>query len=70
VPVVLTSVVSEGLGLLAGYAILRSQSGVWRWPDAASLVIIGSGIVAAVFAALPSLPLLNATTRHDAVRFE
>jgi hypothetical protein len=34
------------------------------------MAIIGGEIVAALFAGLPLLPLLNATTRHDAVRYE
>jgi hypothetical protein len=70
VPMVLTSVVGVGLGMLAAYGVVISQAWQWRWPDPASLAIIGGGILAAMFAAVPVLPLLNATTRHEAVRYE
>jgi len=70
VPMVLTSVVGMGLGLLAGFATISSQDWVWRWPAVDVLAIIGAGILAAMFAPLPVLPLLNAATRHEAVRYE
>jgi hypothetical protein len=70
VPMVFTSVVGVGLGLLAAYALIVSQAWAWRWPDLATLAIIGGGVLAAVFAPLTVLPVLNATTRHEAVRYE
>jgi ABC-type antimicrobial peptide transport system permease subunit len=70
VPMVLTSVLGVGLGLLAANAVMTSQGWAWRWPDPTSLAIIGAGILAAVFAPLPALPLLNAVTRPEAVRYE
>jgi hypothetical protein len=63
-------VVGVGLGLLAAYALIVSQAWEWRWPDLATLAIVGSGVLAAVIAPLAVLPLLNATTRYEAVRYE
>jgi hypothetical protein len=70
VPMVLTSAFGACLGLLAANANVTAQDWAWKWPDPLSLAVIGGGILAAVFAPLPVLPLLNAAIRPDAVRYE
>jgi hypothetical protein len=59
-----------GPGTLAAYALISANDWAWRWPDLVSLAIIAGGILAAVLAAVPLLSLLNATTRHETVRYE
>jgi hypothetical protein len=70
VPMVATSVLGVALGLLAANANIPAQDWAWQWPDRASLAVIGGGILVALLAPLPVLPLLNAATRPDAVRYE
>jgi len=64
------SVVGAGIGMLLAYGSARQGGVAWRWPGADVYGLIAGGVLAAlVFSAL-ALPLLNLTTRHDAVRFE
>ena len=58
------------LGLVAANANIAAQDWAWQWPDRASLAVIGGGILVALLAPLPVLPLLDAATRPDAVRYE
>lgn len=38
-------------------------------PDAGVFAIVGSGVLAALILSTLALPLLDATTRHNAVRY-
>lgn len=64
------SVVGVGIGMLLAYASTRQGGVDWRWPGAEVYGLIGGGVVAALLFSMIALPLLNLTTRHDAVRFE
>jgi hypothetical protein len=70
VPLVVTSLVGAGLGLLTAQALVGGRDGIWRWPDPTTLAVLGAGIVAAFALSVLMLPLLDAVTRHDAVRYE
>ena len=65
-----TSAVGVGLGLLTAYAAVRQGSMAWHWPSLDVFAYVGGGVLAALAFSMLGLPLLNAATRHDAVRFE
>ena len=67
---VFTSLLGVGLGLVLAYAAARRGDVMWTWPDLGTFAIVGSGVLAALLFSMFALPLLNATTRHDAVRYE
>ena len=64
------SVVGTGLGMLLAYISVRQGGVQWRWPGADVYGLVAGGVVAALLFSSLALPLLNASTRHDAVRFE
>ncbi len=64
------SVVGVGIGILLAYGSTRQGAVGWRWPGADVYGLIGGGVLAALLFSAIALPLLNLTTRHDAVRFE
>ena len=64
------SVVGVGIGMLLAYGSTRQGGVVWRWPGADMYGLIGGGVLAALLFSAIALPLLNLTTRHDAIRFE
>jgi hypothetical protein len=64
------SVAGVGIGMLLAYASTRQGGMAWRWPGADVYGLIGGGVLAALLFSTVALPLLNLTTRHDAVRFE
>jgi hypothetical protein len=64
------SIVGVGLGMLLAYLSTAQGGAQWRWPGADVYGLIGAGVVAALLFSTVALPLLNLTTRHDAVRFE
>ena len=64
------SVVGVGIGMLLAYGSTRQGGADWRWPGADVYGLIGGGVLAALLFSTIALPLLNLTTRHDAVRFE
>jgi hypothetical protein len=66
----LTSVVGAAVGLLLAYGASGQSNVDWRWPGLDLLAFIGSGVLAALAFSTIALPLLDRTTRHDAVRFE
>jgi hypothetical protein len=70
VPLVVTTVIAGALGLVTTQVLVGGRVGVWRWPDAVTLAIIGAGIITAFAVSMLVLPLLNVATRHEAVRFE
>jgi FtsX-like permease family len=65
-----TSVVGVAVGLVLAYVASRQSNLDWRWPGIDLLALIGSGVLAALAFSTLALPLLERTTRHDAVRFE
>jgi hypothetical protein len=67
---VLTSAIGVGLGLVLAYVESTRDGGTWAWPDPAVFGYVGGGVLAALVFSTLALPLLNATTRHDAVRYE
>ena len=64
------SVVGAGIGMLLAYGSTRQGGVDWRWPGLEVYGLIGGGVLAALLFSTLALPLLNITTRHDAVRFE
>jgi ABC-type antimicrobial peptide transport system permease subunit len=64
------SVVGAGVGMLLAYGAARQGGVEWRWPGVEVYGLIGGGVLAALLFSAIALPLLNVTTRHDAVRFE
>ena len=66
----MVSVVGVGIGMLLAYGSTRQGGADWRWPGADVYGLIGGGVLAALLFSTIALPLLNLTTRHDAVRFE
>jgi hypothetical protein len=69
-PMMFTVLLGAGLGLVTSYTLWRVQDERWYAPDPAILLGIGGGVLAALAATLLVLPLVNRTTRYDAVRFE
>jgi ABC-type antimicrobial peptide transport system permease subunit len=70
VTMVVTSTVSVGLGMLLAYAATRRAGLLWRWPDPEIYAYAGGAVLASVLLSALALPLLNAATRFDAIRYE
>lgn len=68
--VVVTSIAGVGLGLALAYAQSTQDGGAWTWPGLDVLGVVGGGVVAALIFSTLALPLLDATTRPDRVRYE
>jgi ABC-type antimicrobial peptide transport system permease subunit len=64
------SVAGAALGMLLAYSSARQGGVAWRWPGPDMYGFLGGGVLAALLFSAIALPLLNLTTRHDAVRFE
>jgi hypothetical protein len=64
------SIAGVGVGMLLAYGSARQGGVDWRWPGLDLYAFIGGGVLAALLFSTLALPLLNITTRHDAVRFE
>ena len=67
---VVTSAVGMVIGLLLAYLSLRGGGRAWVWPPGEVYVFAGAGVVAALLFSTLALPLLNVSTRLEAVRFE
>jgi hypothetical protein len=65
-----TAAVGVGLGMASSYALALFGDMTWRWPDAGVFTMVGIGALAALVLATLALPLLDAVTRPDAVRYE
>ena len=65
-----TAAVGVGLGLAASYALATYGELAWALPDPAVFAVVGTGVLAALVLTTLSLPLVDAATRHDSVRFE
>jgi hypothetical protein len=65
-----TAALGVGVGLASSYAFARLGDVTWGWPDAGVFAMVGVGVVAALVLATMALPLVDAATRHDAVRYE
>ena len=65
-----TAAVGVGLGMATSYAVALFGDLVWRWPDVGVFAMVGVGVLAALILSTMALPLLNAATRYDAVRYE
>jgi hypothetical protein len=65
-----TAAAGVGLGLGASYSLARFGDLDWAWPDAGVFTMVGMGVLAALVLSMMTLPLLDAATRHDAVRYE
>jgi hypothetical protein len=66
----ITAAVAMGLGMASSYALALFGDMVWRWPDVGVFAMVGVGVLAALLLSTMALPLLDAATRHDAVRYE
>ncbi|HEX3213030.1 MAG TPA: FtsX-like permease family protein, partial [Actinomycetota bacterium] len=65
-----TAAVGVGLGMATSYAVALFGDLVWTWPDAGVFAMVGVGVLAALVLSTMALPLLDAATRHEAVRYE
>jgi hypothetical protein len=65
-----TAAVGVGLAMASSYALALFSDMAWTWPDAGVFAIIGTGVLTALLLTTLALPLLDAATRHDAVRYE
>ena len=61
---------SVGLGLATSYAFYSIDGSPWSPPGLDLTVAILGGVLAAFALSACALPLLDAATRHDAVRYE
>jgi len=67
---VLTSALGIVLGMVLGFAATRRAGLTWTWPSTEVYVYAGGAVLAAVVLSTLALPLLNAVTRFDAIRYE
>jgi hypothetical protein len=65
-----TAAVGVGLGLGSSYALALFGDMAWTWPDVGVFAMVGIGVLAALLLSTMALPLLDAATRLDAVRYE
>jgi hypothetical protein len=65
-----TAAVGVGLGLASSYALAVFSGVTWAGPDVGVFAMVGVGVLAALVLSTMTLPLLDVTTRHDAVRYE
>ena len=65
-----TAAVGVGLGMATSYAVALFGDMVWTWPDVGVFAMVGIGVLAALILSTMALPLLDAATRQDAVRYE
>jgi hypothetical protein len=71
VAMLVTSAVAIGLGLVSSYAAsLLDEGMVWQWPPASVFSAVGAGVLAALALSAMALPLLDAATRQETVRYE
>jgi hypothetical protein len=66
----ITAAAGVGLGMVSSYAFALFSDMAWTWPDAGIFAMVGTGALAALVLSTMALPLLDAATRHDAVRYE
>jgi hypothetical protein len=66
----ITSLVGVGLGLTSSYALAVFRDLPWTWPDAGTFATVAAGVLAALALTTVALPLVDAATRHDSVRYE
>jgi len=64
------SAIGMGLGLILGYAATRRSGAGWEWPGVEVYLYVGSGVLAALLFSTFALPLLDAATRYNTVRYE
>ena len=67
---VVTSAVGVGFGMLLAYAATRRAGLIWTWPDLEVYAYAGGAVLAAVLLSTLALPLLDAATRFDTIRYE
>src|SRR6266511_1406287 len=65
-----TATMSVRLAMASSYALALFSDMTWTWPDVGVFAMVGVGVLAALILSTIALPLLDAATRHDAVRYE
>ncbi|TYB50469.1 FtsX-like permease family protein [Nonomuraea sp. PA05] len=70
VPLVLSILMGAALGSTASYAVTAAAGDPWTPPGLALATGLAGSALAAMAITMAALPLLNVTTRYDAVRFE
>ncbi len=66
----ITALVGVGLGLASSYALALVRDIPWTWPDAGVFATVAAGVLVSLALTTLALPLIDAATRHDAVRYE
>jgi ABC-type antimicrobial peptide transport system permease subunit len=61
---------ASGLRLGELRQVVFLETAAWAWPDVGVFAMVGIGVLAALILSTMALPLLDAATRHDAVRYE
>jgi len=67
---VITAAVGVGIGMLLAYAATRRAGLVWLWPESEVYAYAGGAVLVALLLSTLALPLLNAATRFEAIRYE
>jgi hypothetical protein len=66
---VVTAAAGVALGLASSLALAWGTDAHWAWPDPGIFTMIGAGVLAALVLTALTLPIVDATTRHDTVRY-
>jgi ABC-type antimicrobial peptide transport system permease subunit len=70
VPMAATVTLGAAFGLAASYGFWDSRGRPWPAPDLGLAVLLGGGVLSAMVVTLLTLPMVNAATGYDAVRYE
>jgi len=66
----ITAAAGVALGVAASYALALFGDLDWSGPDVGVFAMVGAGVLVALVLSATALPVLDAATRHDAVRYE
>jgi ABC-type transporter Mla maintaining outer membrane lipid asymmetry ATPase subunit MlaF len=66
----ITAAAGVALGVAASHALALFGDLDWSGPDVGVFAMVGAGVLVALVLSATALPVLDAATRHDAVRYE
>jgi ABC-type lipoprotein release transport system permease subunit len=70
VPMIFTCMLGVALGMVTSYAFQTLEGASWNPPGLDFVALMGGALLVAMVIATTALPLLDAATRHNAVRYE